>query len=252
MDARTKLIKEININVGGNDTLKRDLINLIAVDLQNVKCEIFKDKYSKKAYGNDLFLYFDSDDDMIGASIGAIYQKEYERYGCYDYKYDNFRKNRSGLEEHAVVIIRIPASERYYKQRYNKKYNQMRKIYYHKELKERLVVFKNRKYEKYSDADIIAIQKRILNYLMENLRNDEAFKSFKSVNCFASNIPSLLKSFASDIQDYETHLKMVNEEKEMFKNNNVEWVKSKSWNYKQLLKNIGKIINWNNCLPEEA
>ena len=87
---------------------------------------------------------------------------------------------------------------------------------------------------------------------MENLRNDEAFKSFKSVNCFASNIPSLLKSFVSDVQDYETHLKMVNEEKEMFKNNNVEWVKSKSWNYKQLLKNIGKIINWNKCIPEEV
>lgn len=247
------LVNLINSTVLGDNRKKRQLIRLIKVDLENVNYEIFTDKYSKKLYGDDLFLFFNHKNNLIGASIGAIYQKDFEEFSVGKYLYENFRKNRSGLEEHAEIIIRIPAAERYYRPRYNKKYSAVKNnLAYDKELKERLAIFKNKKCEKYSDTDITVIQKRVVNYLMENLRNDDIIKSFNSIDCFASDIPSLLKSFVSDVRDYETHLRMLNEEKETLKNNNMEWVKSRSWNHKQLLKNIDKIIKWNNCLPEEA
>ena len=114
------LVNLINSTVLGDNRKKQQLIRLIKADLENVNYEVFTDKYSKKLYGNDLFLFFNHKNDLIGASIGAIYQKDFEEFGLGKYLYENFRKNRSGLEEHATTIIRIPASERYYTSRYNK------------------------------------------------------------------------------------------------------------------------------------
>ena len=53
------------------DTLKEDLV-------YNYRTSI---KYSKKLYGNDLFLFFNHKNDLIGATIGAIYEKDFEEFG---------------------------------------------------------------------------------------------------------------------------------------------------------------------------
>lgn len=243
------LVNLINSTVLGDKRRKQQLIRLIQVDLENVNYEIFTDKYSKKLYGNDLFLFFNHKNDLIGATIGAIYQKDFEEFGVGKYLYENFRKNRSGLEEHATIIIRIPASERYYTPRYNKKYRAVKNnLIYDKELKIRLREFKKSKYENVSDDDIVSFENEVVNYIMKNLRNNEALNVFEKVCMFSVNTPSLLREFSNEINEYESVLKQVNEEKETFKDRDLNWRKEKSWYYNRLLEVKKTICEWHECL----
>lgn len=243
------LVNLINSTVLGDKRRKQQLIRLIQVDLENVNYEIFTDKYSKKLYGNDLFLFFNHKNDLIGATIGAIYQKDFEEFGVGKYLYENFRKNRSGLEEHATTIIRIPAEERYYKPRYNKKYSAVKNnSIYDKKLKVRLNEFKKLKYEDISDDDIILFENEVVNYIMKNLRNNEALKVFEKVYSFNIDAPSLLRCFSNEIKEYELALKQINEEKENFKNQGLDWKKEKSWYYDRLLSANESIVEWYKCL----
>ena len=239
----------INSTVSGDKKRKQQLIRLIQVDLENVNYEIFTDKYSKKLYGNDLFLFFNHRDNLIGASIGAIYQKDFEEFGVGKYLYENFRKNRSGLEEHATTIIRIPVEERYYEPRYNKKYSAVKNnSIYDKKLKVRLNEFKKSKYKDISDDDIVSFENEVVNYIMKNLRNNEALKVFEKVYSLNIDAPSLLRRFSDKIKEYELILKQINEEKEEFKNQGLDWKKENSWYYYQLLSANESIVEWHKCL----
>ena len=239
----------INSTVSGDKKRKQQLIRLIQVDLENVNYEIFTDKYSKKLYGNDLFLFFNHRDNLIGASRGAIYQKDFEEFGVGKYLYENFRKNRSGLEEHATTIIRISASERYYTPRYNKKYSAVKNnSIYDKKLKVRLNEFKKSKYKDISDDDIVSFENEVVNYIMKNLRNNEALKVFEKVCMFSVNAPSLLRDFSNKINEYESVLKQINEEKESFEKQGLDWKKENSWYYYRLLSANESIVEWHKCL----
>src|SRR5574344_1013862 len=95
------LVKVINKTVYGKER-RRSLIRDLKVDLEDCEsCEVFEEKYTKKLYGNDLFLFINEDYRLIGCTIGAIYQKQFEEYG--------------------KLIIRVPANARIYSKRYNKK-----------------------------------------------------------------------------------------------------------------------------------
>ena len=239
----------INSTLTGDKIRIQQLIRLIQVDLENVNYEIFTDKYSKKLYGNDLFLFFNHRDNLIGASIGAIYQKDFEEFGVGKYLYENFRKNRSGLEEHATTIIRISASERYYTPRYNKKYSAVKNnSIYDKKLKVRLNEFKKSKYKDISDDDIVSFENEVVNYIMKNLRNNEALKVFEKVYSLNIDVPSLLRCFSNKINEYESVLKQINEEKEDFKNQGLDWKKENSWYYYRLLSANESIVEWHKCL----
>ena len=142
------LVKVINNTVSGK-VRRRSLIEDLKVDLENCEsCKVFKGKYTKKLYGDDLFLFVNEDFKLIGCTIGAIYQKEFEQYTCY-YRYNNFRKNRSGLEEHSKLIIRVPAEARVYSKRFNKKYTSATPKL--PSLRARLINYKNKKNEEVND-----------------------------------------------------------------------------------------------------
>ena len=241
------LVKVINKACCGDRQMKNRMLSLLGIDLNKVHYEIFNDKYSKKYYGDDLFIYVDKYNELIGVSIGAIYQKDFETYSCI-YRYDDFRKNRSGLEEHAVIIIRIPASERYYKPRYNKKYDYNKD---EKSLKSRLRTFKVLKAEKYSDEEINAFEKEIMTYFTNHL-NEKLPETFTKMDVNKNDFASLLMYFAGDMREYEEAKKYLNKEKEKYNASGMEWSKAESWHYAEYLNSKNNIIKWYKCIPEEV
>ena len=49
------------------------------INLEHYEYKIFNDKkYTKKLYGDDLFLFFDEGNNLIRTTIGTIYQKDFE------------------------------------------------------------------------------------------------------------------------------------------------------------------------------
>ena len=118
------------------------LIKDLAIDLKNSKYEIYYDKYTKNYYGSDIFLYVDKDFNLVAVLLGDIYQNKFENYSCFN-KINGIEKNKFSIEKHSKFIIKIKHSERYYKQRYNKKYSS--KIEGQKTLEERLNEFKMEK-----------------------------------------------------------------------------------------------------------
>ena len=62
---------------------------------------------------------------------------------------------------------------------------------------------------------------------MKNLRNNEALNVFEKVCMFSVNAPSLLREFSNEINEYESVLKQVNEEKETYKDRGLNWRKEK-------------------------
>ena len=242
------LVKVINKACCGDRQMKKRILNLLGIDLHKVHYEMFNDKYSKKYYGDDLFLYIDEYNDLIGVSIGAIYQKDFETYSCI-YKFDNFRKNRSGLEEHAVAIIRIPSTERYYRPRYNKKYDINNEN--EKSLNTRLKTFKILKAEKYSDEEIAAFEKEIMTYFTNHL-NEKLPETFRKMDVNKNDFASLLMYFAGDMREYEEAKKYLNKEKDKYNASGMIWSKSESWHYGEYLCSKKNIIKWYKCLPEEV
>lgn len=241
------LVKVINKTVYGKER-KRSLIRDLKVDLEDCEgCEVFEGKYTKKLYGNDLFLFINEDYRLIGCTIGAIYQKQFEEYGCY-FQYENFRKNRSGLEEYAKLIIRVPANARIYSKRYNKKYTSI--IPRMPSLKERLKDYKNKKNEEINDNIIIGMIEKTNNYIVKNLRNKEALEVFKNVS-YDIKGGALLRLFGSDVERYEDRLRFLNEEKESYKERGVEWRAERSWSLKSYNDAKMEIINWFKCVHLE-
>ena len=65
--------------------------------------------YNKKLYGNDLFLFINDRGALVGATIGATYQRDLENYSCYVF---DLTKNRKGLENRSNIILRIASEDR--------------------------------------------------------------------------------------------------------------------------------------------
>lgn len=241
------LVKVINNTVSGK-VRRRSLIEDLKVDLENCEsCKVFKGKYTKKLYGDDLFLFINEDFKLIGCTIGAIYQKEFEQYTCY-YRYDNFRKNRSGLEEYAKLIIRVPAEARVYSKRFNKKYTSISPKL--PSLKARLIDYKNKKNEKVNDDMIVKMIEKVNTYIVKNLRNREALNVFEKVSYDAKG-GSLLRIFGSEVENYESQLRILNDEKANYKVRNIEWKAEESWYLKPYNDAKIEIIDWFKCVNSE-
>lgn len=241
------LVKVINNTVYGK-VRRRSLIEDLKVDLENCEsCEIFKEKYTKKLYGDDLFLFVNKDFRLIGCTIGAIYQKQFEQYACY-YKYSNFRKNRSGLEEHAKLIIRVPAEARVYSKRFNKKYTSVSPKM--PSLKARLVDYKNKKNEKVNDEIIIGMIEKVNAYIVKNLRNEEALEAFEKVS-YDTKGGTLLRLFGSEVETYENQLRILNEEKESYRARKIEWKADESWILRPYNNAKMEIVDWFKCVDSE-
>ena len=60
------LVKVINKACCGDRQMKNRMLSLLGIDLNKVHYEIFNDKYSKKYYGDDLFIYVDKYNELIG------------------------------------------------------------------------------------------------------------------------------------------------------------------------------------------
>ena len=220
----------------------------LRVDLENCEsCKVFKGKYTKKLYGDDLFLFVNDDFRLIGCTIGAIYQKEFEQYACY-YKYSNFRKNRSGLEEHAKLIIRVPAEARVYSKRFNKKYTSTTPKL--PSLKARLQDYKNKKNEKVNDDMIVKMIEKVNSYIVKNLRNKEALNVFKNVS-YDTKGGSLLRIFGSEVETYENQLRILNKEKVNYEARKIEWKAEDSWNLRPYNDAKMEIIDWFKCVNSE-
>ena len=241
------LVKVIN-NTACGKVRRRSLIMDLRVDLENCEsCKVFKGKYTKKLYGDDLFLFVNEDFRLIGCTIGAIYQKEFEQYTCY-YKYSNFRKNRSGLEEHAKLIIRVPAEARVYSKRFNKRYTSATPKL--PSLKARLQDYKNKKNEKVNDDIIVKMIEKVNNYIVKNLRNEEALNVFKNVS-YDTKGGSLLRIFGSEVETYENQLRILNKEKAEYKVRKIEWKAEDSWILKPYNDAKMEIIDWFKCVHLE-
>ncbi len=241
------LVKVINNTVCGK-VRRRSLIEDLKVDLENCEsCKVFKGKYTKKLYGDDLFLFVNEDLRLIGCTIGAIYQKEFEQYACY-YKYSNFRKNRSGLEEHAKLIIRVPAEARVYSKRFNKKYTLISPKL--PSLKARLIDYKNKKNEKVNDDMIVKMIEKVNTYIVKNLRNKEALNVFEKVS-YATKGGSLLRIFGSEVETYESQLRILNQEKANCEARKTEWKAEESWNLRPYNDAKMEIIDWFKCVNLE-
>ena len=241
------LVKVINNTVCGK-VRRRSLIEDLKVDLENCEsCKVFKGKYTKKLYGDDLFLFVNEDLRLIGCTIGAIYQKDFEQYACY-YKYSNFRKNRSGLEEHAKLIIRVPAEARVYSKRFNKKYTLISPKL--PSLKARLIDYKNKKNEKVNDDMIVKMIEKVNTYIVKNLRNKEALNVFEKVS-YATKGGSLLRIFGSEVETYESQLRILNQEKANYEARKIEWKAEESWNLRPYNDAKMEIIDWFKCINSE-
>ena len=241
------LVKVINNTVCGK-VRRRSLIEDLKVDLENCEsCKVFKGKYTKKLYGDDLFLFVNEDLRLIGCTIGAIYQKDFEQYACY-YKYSNFRKNRSGLEEHAKLIIRVPVEARVYSKRFNKKYTSATPKL--PSLKARLIDYKNKKNEKVNDDIIVKMIEKVNNYIVKNLRNEEALNVFKNVS-YDTKGGSLLRIFGSEVETYENQLRILNKEKVNYEARKIEWKAEDSWILKPYNDAKMEIIDWFKCVNSE-
>ena len=241
------LVKVINNTVCGK-VRRRSLIVDLRVDLENCEsCEVFEGKYTKKLYGDDLFLFVNDDFRLIGCTIGAIYQKEFEQYACY-YKYSNFRKNRSGLEEHAKLVIRIPAEARIYRKRFNKKYTSATPKL--PSLKARLQDYKNKKNEEVNDDMIVKMIEKVNTYIVKNLRNKEALNVFEKVS-YGTKGGSLLRIFGSEVETYESQLRILNQEKANYEARKIEWKAEESWNLRPYNDAKMEIIDWFKCVNSE-
>ena len=238
------LVKVINETLWSK-TKKLGLIKELGIDLENCEgCEIFEGKYTKKLYGNDLFLFINKDFELIGCTVGAIYQKQFEEYGRY-YIYENFRKNRSGLEEYAALIIRVPVELRTYKYRFNKKYDPSKP--YVPSLKIRLRDYKNAKSEAYNDDKIMEIIKKVNAYIMENLRSENLRETFYNVSGKIG--AQILVDFSKSVEKYEIKKGYFEDEIKFYERRGLVYnPNGNSWEQKQYREAKSEIIDWYNCI----
>ena len=220
---------------------KNNFSKITKIDLQNSKYEVFGNKkYSKKLYGNDLFLFF-KNNRFIGATNGATYRKDLEYYSSM-YGGDITRKNRVGLESLSNIIIRIPQEELIYKPRYNKKYNP----YSIKttSLKNRLIDYKNSKVKTVSKEEATSMIITLNNYVINNIDNQEKLDKFAKVSSWSTRPGHLLKEIGSLLDNYRSTLQSYEEYKEYCKN----LIEENNFYEKRLLKSIVDIKAWHSII----
>ena len=239
------LIQLTNTMNGWN---KVEFIKLLKVDLEHFKPEIFNGKhYTKKLYGDDLFLFINKKGRLVGATIGATYQKDFENYSYYVF---DLRKNRKGLEEESEIILRIPNKDRIYYPRFNKKYNNY--IPKQPNLKTRLNVYKNNKVKNVNSKQVENMLQELITIFTNNLFNkDYNTEKFSKVSGWSYDIEALIKNIASLTRDYKRHLDDLEREKNYYKKTNTEWTEKNSYSYKDYIQTITEINDWYKILKSE-
>ena len=221
------LVNLIKQGISGN---KNSFLRISRIDLQNSKYEIFNDKkYTKKLYGDDLFLFF-KDKDFVGATIGATYQTYLE-----DFRYFRnraIRKNRKGLEQLSDLIIRVPQDQLIYKYRYNKKYNPV--MEQPKSLSRRLQNYKNSKVKHYTKEEVVNMIIELNNYVIANINNQINLDKFKML-C-NPNPGDLLQSVGHLLKNYQNGLRMA------------ETYKKFDWCMNDMLQSVVEIEKWYNII----
>ena len=228
---------------------KAKFINLLGVDLEKCQYEIFDGKkYTKKLYGNDLFLFF-SKNKFIGATIGAIYQKDFENYTK---AWRIERKNRTGLESMSNLIIRIPEDQRIYRPRYNKKYNPI--IKQQQPIKKRLEDYKRNKTNNVSDEIIMGMLQDLTNYIFKNVNNIENLQKFEKIYNWTINAGNLLSEVGSLMKEYQSCKNNFESEKKNYKeycnkkNMEYNWKDEDSFSLNKYKDSIIEINKWYNII----
>ena len=197
------------------------------IDLQNSKYEIFGDKkYTKKLYGDDLFLFFNGKN-FVGATIGVTYQTCLEDFSYFRNR--AIRKNRKGLEQLSDLIIRVPQDQLIYKYRYNKKYNPV--MEQPKSLSRRLQNYKNSKVKHHTKEEVVNMIIELNNYVITNINNQINLNKFKML-C-NPNPGDLLQRVGCLLKDYQNGLRLFETYKEKF-----------DWCMDGMLQSIVKIKEW--------
>lgn len=220
---------------------KKRLINLIGVDLEHFEPEIFNGKhYTKKLYGDDLFLFINEKGRLVGATIGAIYQKSFEDFCVYD---SELKKNRKGVEEKSKLVLRIPSENRIYRARFNKKYN--KELPKKPSLNKRLSEYKNNKNKNLNDDQVKEMLCELITTFSNNIfNNDFNTKKFNSVTSWDSSIEGLISSITNLSKNYKRYLEYLTTEKNEYEKNDKNWKKENSWYYKEYLSTITTIADW--------
>ena len=220
---------------------RKRLINLIGVDLEHFEPEIFNGKhYTKKLYGDDLFLFVNEKGRLVGATIGAMYQKSFEDFCVYD---SELKKNRKGVEEKSKLVLRIPSENRIYRARFNKKYNE--ELPKKPSLNKRLSEYKNNKNKNLNDDQIKEMLRELMTTFSNNIfNNDFDMKKFKPVTRWNSSIEELISSITNLSKDYKRYLGYLITEKNEYEKNNTNWKKENSWYYKEYLSVVTAITDW--------
>ena len=226
---------------------KKRLINLIGVDLEHFQPEIFNGKHyniNKKLYSDDLFLFINEKGRLVGATIGATYQKSFEDFCVYD---SELKKNRKGVEEKSKLVLRIPSENRIYRARFNKKYN--KELPKKPSLNKRLSEYKNNKNKNLNDDQIKEMLRELMTTFSNNIfNNDFDTKKFKPVTRWNSSIEELISSITNLSKDYKRYLGYLTTEKNEYEKNNINWKKENSWYYKEYLSTVTIIADWHKIL----
>ena len=199
---------------------RRGFIELLKVDLEHCQPEIFNGKhYNKKLYGDDLFLFINDRGALVGATIGATYQRDFENYSCYVF---DLIKNRKGLENRSNIILRIASEDRIYTKRFNKKYSEY--VPSTPSLKSRLKKYKNSK--------------------NKNIRPEQIENMLQELITTAQTSLSLARQ-------YKTYSKRLEQEKNKCKEQKLEWVEKNSFSYSNYIQLITQINDWYKLLKNE-
>ncbi len=196
-----KIVGKNNLN-----TLRNDF----GIDIQNLDVsENFKGlKYKKEEMENDLFLFFKGDK-LLGMLIGNTRNKEYDSFERYCGEFDRYpnnklARNRKNYTEIATDIIRIKKSDRQLKM---KERIYCRPVTAKQDLKKRLEIFKQNKYNSITHERIIKISTEVAAFISKNLFMEMPVE-YKKIKWFSvDGYPGLLKAFADDVKDYQNSYK---------------------------------------------
>ena len=229
---------------------RRGFIELLKVDLEHCQPEIFNGKHyniNKKLYSNDLFLFINDRGALVGATIGATYQRDFENYSCYVF---DLIKNRKGLENRSNIILRIASEDRIYTKRFNKKYSEY--VPSTPSLKSRLKKYKNSKNKNIRPEQIENMLQELITTFANNVFNKNYnIRKFRSVAGFYGDIEDLAQTSLSLARQYKTYSKRLEQEKNKCKEQKLEWVEKNSFSYSNYIQLITQINDWYKLLKNE-
>lgn len=229
---------------------RKGFVELLKVDLEHCQPEIFNGKrynINKKLYSNDLFLFINDRGALVGATIGATYQKDFENYSCYVF---DLTKNRKGLENRSNIILRIASEDRIYTRRFNKKYSEY--VPSTPSLKSRLKKYKNSKNKNIRPEQVENMLQELITTFANNVFNKNYdIRKFESVAGWYGDIEDLAQTSLSLARQYKQYSKRLEREKNEYKEQKLEWVEKNSFSYNNYIQLITQINDWYKLLKNE-